>query len=196
MRVRRALALVASLAIAGGLTLAGEQLWLAAKAQLAAQLIDRALARHLDDGGRHRPWAWADTVPLAELRVPRLGVRRVVLAGASGASLAFGPGHLDGTAVPNGEGNCAIAGHRDSWFRFLERLEGDDTVLLRTLEGTREWRVEGVEVVDRTSVSVLEPTPEPRLTLITCYPFDALTPGPLRYVVRLVPLSALAARGR
>ena len=57
------------------------------------------IVRHLADGEAHPPWRWADTSPIARLEVPRLGVRRVVLAGATGAVLAFGPGHIHGVVV-------------------------------------------------------------------------------------------------
>lgn len=121
---------------------------------------------------------------------PALGVRRIVLAGATGASLAFGPGHVDGTARPGEPGNCAIAGHRDSWFRFLERLKPGDRVELRTRSGRRSWTVARTRVVDRRDTRSLERGVEDRLTLITCWPFDALGPGPLRYVVELRPAAS------
>lgn len=192
MRLRASIAAVALFAAA---LLGGEQLWLGAKAELAARLIDGAFLRHLDDGGHHPPWPWADTAPIAELTVPSLGVRRVVLSGATGATLAFGPGHVDGTALPGRHGNAAIAGHRDSWFRFLRDLEEGTSVELRTLGGRSLWTVTATRVVDRRDISSLAPTVDDRLTLITCYPFDAIVPGPLRYVVSLSPAPGSSAAG-
>jgi len=72
--------------LGGGGALLGEQAWLSVKASLAERLIEHAFAAHLEDGGVHRPWRWADTHPIARLEVPRLGVERIVLAGASGSS--------------------------------------------------------------------------------------------------------------
>ena len=150
------------LASAGGGLLA-EQAYLTAKARVAEVLIRRAFEAHLLDGAAHRPWGWADMHPVAQLEVPRLGVVRTVLAGASGSSLAFGPGHIDGTAAPNAAGNCALAGHRDGSFAFLRDLL----------------------VSDMRDVDLLRPTEDSRVTLITCYPFHGLRRSDLRYVVVL-----------
>jgi sortase A len=150
-------------------------------------LIDRAYQAHLEDGRVHRPWDWADTHPLARLEVPRLNVRRIVLAGATGGSMAFGPGHVDGSALPNRPGNCALAGHRDSWFAFLEELRVGDELLLATRSATRRYRVTDLAVHSMWNAEVLRPTPEPRLTLITCFPFHGLLRSPWRYVAVCEP---------
>jgi sortase A len=180
---RRALLLIALCAGSAGGSLLAERAWLTAKAFVAERLNRGAFRAHLTDGDVHRPWSWADTWPIAELEVPRLGVRRSVLEGASGASLAFGAGHVDGTAEPNGPGNCVLAGHRDSWLAFLEHLHVGDTLVLRTRGETRRYTVTSAEVVSMWHTEILDPSPDARLTLVTCYPFGALTRGPLRYVV-------------
>ena len=42
-----------------------------------------------------------------------------------------------------------------------------------------------IDVVHESATEVVQQDGVKRLTLITCYPFDAITPGgPLRYVVR------------
>jgi sortase A len=174
-----------ALLCAGG-ALCGERIALAGKAQVARHLIDRAFAAHLEDGAAHRPWRWADTWPIARLDVPRLGVRRVILAGATGATLAFGPGHVDGTALPGTPGNVVLAGHRDSWFAFLADLRPGDELLLHSRAGVERYTVERLEVRDAHDAVVLLPAAAPRLTLVTCWPFDgfgALVPGTRRYVV-------------
>jgi sortase A len=109
----------------------------------------------------------------------------IVLAGASGRTLAFGPGHLTGTPLPGEEGNAVISGHRDTHFAFLARLRPGDEVDVERPDG--QWRryvVSGAEVVDRRAVGVAHDAGDTRLTLVTCYPFATLRPGgPLRYVV-------------
>jgi sortase A len=173
--------------LGGGGALLGEQSWLATKALLASRLIDRALAAHLEDGEIHRPWSWADTHPIARLEVPRLGVRRTILAGASGPSMAFGPGHLNGSARPNGNGNCVVAGHRDSWFAFLRELRPGDAIDLSSREGHRRYRVVDLSVRSMWDAEVVAPTPGPRLTLVTCHPFGGLRRTARRYVVVCLP---------
>ena len=177
-------AVAAACVILGGLLL-GQQAWLAAKASLAGHLIDQAFAAHLVDGKAHPPWSWADTHPVGQLEVPRLGVRRTVLAGASGSSLAFGPGHVDGTAPPNGPGNSVVAGHRDSWFAFLRDLRGGDEVRLQSRGKTLRYVVSEMQVVSMWEFDASATAAEEQLTLITCYPFDGLTTTERRYVVRL-----------
>ena len=77
-----------------------------------------------------RPWSWADMHPIARLTVPRLGIERPILSNASGSALAFGIGHIDGTAGPATAGNCVVAGHRDSWAAFLADLRVADAVVI------------------------------------------------------------------
>ena len=175
------------LAVLGALS-CGRGLWIPVKAEIAQGLLERAWARTRAGEGEARPWSWADTWPVARLAAPRQGVEMIVLAGASGAVLAFGPGHLAGSAAPGETGNAVIAGHRDTHFEFLRRLEPGDEIRLETPGGARHrYRVEEARVVDERDVSVLRPADGSVLTLVTCYPFDAVVPGgPLRFVVRAV----------
>jgi sortase A len=172
--------------VAGSLLLTGG-LWLPAKAAVAQVLLRAAWAR--SDGGSARPWPWARTHPVARLEVPRLGVDRIVLAGDQGAALAFAPGHVDGTAPPGTDGNTVIAGHRDTVFAFVGELRlGDEIRVVAPGNRGRRYSVTATEVVHERDTRVLEPTLEPTLTLITCYPLDSTRPrGPLRYVVRGSP---------
>lgn len=187
---------VVLLLLTGGGLLLCEQAWLAIKAHVAAEWIDDAFEAHLADGEPHRPWSWADTHPVARLEAPRLGIRRTVLSGATGSSLAFGPGHVHGSAPPNGAGNCVLAGHRDSWFAFLHHLRVGEEIRLQTREGTRRYAVAGLEVVSMWDLDATSPSSDDRLTLITCYPFGGLTRSEWRYVVHCEPQRAQRGRRR
>jgi sortase A len=177
----------------------GRGVWIYAKASLAQVLLRRAWARTIQGRKEVRPWPWADTWPVARLRARRFHEDVIVLAGASGRTLAFGPGHLDGTARPGGEGNCVLSAHRDTQFAFLRKLEAGDPLELETSDGRRHvYRVFDRRVVHKRQVGVLEETAERTLTLVTCYPFFAVAAGgPLRYVVRAreegLPRLAVAA---
>lgn len=168
-----------------GLWQAGEAAAIHAKALLAQALLERAWARTLAGEADIKPWPWADTWPLAVLEAPRLAERVIVLSGASGRTLAFGPGHVDGSALPGERGLSVIAGHRDTQFRFLERLRPGDEIRLRARDGARRgFRVTATQVVDSRDVRIDPAGDRPGLVLVTCYPFDALRPGgPLRFVV-------------
>jgi sortase A len=102
--------------------------------------------------------------------------------------MAFGPGHLFGTAAPGAPGNSVISAHRDTHFAFLRDLAPGDELVVETPDGLRRrYRVDDATIVDRRDLRATAPEPTPRLTLITCYPFNAVNPGgPLRYVVRAV----------
>jgi sortase A len=163
----------------------GRAAWIEAKAHLAQALIRRAWRQSSAGAGEIHPWPWADTHPVARLIVPSRGVDTFVLAGASGRTLAFGPGHLDGTPRPGARGNAVISGHRDTHFAFLRRLERGDQVVVESRDGRRQhFVVSSTRVVDRSDLRVVADAGDTRLTLVTCYPFDAIRPGgPLRYVV-------------
>jgi sortase A len=180
--------------VALSLGLFGKGLWIFAKAQLAQVLLARAWHQRLSGEPSPKPWPWADTWPVAELSVPRLHESHIVLAGASGRNMAFGPTHLDGTAELGADSNAVLSGHRDTHFAFLEQLAPGDELLLTTPDAReRLYRVETIDVVDEWDRWVVEPTQAATLTLVTCYPFDAIVPGgPGRYVVRAI--SAGAAR--
>lgn len=157
--------------------------WLDAKAWLAQQLIARAWDATLEQGGIHRPWSWADTWPVARLVTPD-GETLYVLESSSGQALAFGPGRLAGGR----DQALALAGHRDTHFAFLEGLRNGDELTLQLADGqTHIFRVSQQEVMNSQQQDLYLPANPEQLVLITCYPFDAVTPGgPLRYVVTAV----------
>ena len=185
MSRRRLRGLSAAIAVAA-VVLLSEGGWIYLKARVAQVLLHRAWSRTLAGERGVKPWPWADTWPVARLTVPGARVDTIVLAGASGRTLAFGPGHLDGTARPGGIGNCVFSAHRDTQFGFLRALLPGEEIRVQGPEGrTTIYRIIAARVVDRASTADLEPTSERTLTLVTCYPFDAVVPGGrLRYVVR------------
>lgn len=182
---RRILLGIAGLLFALGGWQAGGGVWIHAKAALAQVLIHRAWSDAQDGKGMARPWPWADTSPIARLAVPALGVDQIVLAGASGRTLAFGPGHMDGTPRPGTPGLSVLSGHRDTHFRFLRDLAvGAEIVLTDAARRVHRFRVTDKRIVDAAKVELAIEGDTPRLALVTCYPFDAIRPGgPLRYVV-------------
>lgn len=174
--------------------------WIHAKAALARFLVAQAWSETLASGKPTRPWPWADTWPVARLRFPSLNRDMPVLAGASGATLAFGPGHLDGTAPPGTKGHSVIAGHRDTSFGLLGRLRPDDPIAVQGRDGFwRYYRVTGTAIADaRQPWRVPSPAAdESAVTLITCWPLDAIVPGgPMRYLVFAEGLPSRSGRDR
>jgi sortase A len=128
--------------------------------------------------------------PLALLNVPRLGMSVVVLEGADDRILKKGPGHIEDTAYPGEYGNVAIAGHRDTHFRPLRRIRPNDEIALATKGATVRYFVDTVQIIQPKEMEVLDPTPGPALTLVTCYPFEYIGSAPMRFVVRATPRTA------
>ena len=179
-----------------GACLSGRALYMHAKAELAGILVRRAWEQSIQSGRPQAPWPWADTHPVARIRIPRLNYDEIVLEGASPRTLAFGPAHLlNGTGL--GEpGNLVLAGHRTSWFRPLEGVAQGDTILVQWFQSRpgglqeRTYTVNKISVVDPQDTALLAPTPEDELTLITCYPFGRGPRSPQRFIVRASPLGA------
>lgn len=184
IRRRLFIACIALLALAGAASF-GRGAYILVKAQVAQSLLHAAWDRTRATGEAVKPWPWADTHPVARLIAPAQDADVLVLAGASGRTLAFGPGHLDGSALPGDTGNAIVTAHRDTHFRFLRTIApGDELVVERADGATRHFRIRGTYVADYRELRLPRDTPVPTLTLVTCYPFDALNPGgPLRYVV-------------
>ncbi|MBX3505038.1 MAG: class GN sortase [Parvibaculum sp.] len=177
-----------SLCLAFGAWQLGHGLYIMAKAELAQLLLDRAWAKTLRDGSPHKAWSWADAWPVAKLEFPSLGTSHIVLSNASGAALAFGPGHLSGTPLPGEGGTTVIAAHRDTHFSNLRELENDHPVILTTANGNRqEYRISAARIVDARE-SGIDPRAGNALAIVTCYPFDAKERGPLRYVLFARPV--------
>jgi sortase A len=131
--------------------------------------------------------------PVARLRIPSAEIDSIVFGGADQAALEKGPGHIPGSEMPGeetGRKNCVITGHRDSHFRHLGWLRKGHRIELETPTGrTFEYRVVSREIVKPDAVRVLQPTAKPRLTLITCYPFNYVGAAPQRLVVVAEPVS-------
>ena len=187
---KRITALVSASCFLFGLWQIAEGGYLEAKAWLAQYLLQQAWSETLSGTQQVRPWPWADTWPVARMQVKHLGVERIVLADASGRSMAFGPGQVTGTSQFGKGGNTAISGHRDTHFRFLQQLIQGDQVDLTLRDGSQHsYQVASSSVHHKDETWLLQDSDEEWLTLITCYPFDAIVPGgPMRYVVRARPV--------
>jgi sortase A len=158
--------------------------WIHAKALLAQRLIASAWEQARDGGPARRPWPGADLRPIARLTVPSRGVDLYVLDNASLRALAFGPAHVGGTAAPASDGNSVLVAHRDTHFAFLKTIELGDEIEVEAPGRNARYRVSEVTVMDKNEARVLDEPGARQLTLVTCYPFDAVRPGTsLRYVV-------------
>ena len=160
--------------------------WIPLKAMVAQELLNLAWAESQARQTDKKPWPWADTWPVARLQLGESAEALIVLAGAHGESLAFGPAHVTGSAEPGMRGPVVIAGHRDTHFRVLENVDIDSTIRMQSRTGEwTDYRVTRTRVVDsRKEAMDLAAMPDNSLLLVTCYPFNSMdSQGPLRYLV-------------
>ena len=189
--------LIATLALAlAGLVLFGQGAYIHAKALVAQVLLERAFTGTIASGRATKPWSWADTWPVARIEVKRLHASAIVLAGSSGQALAFGPGHVERTPDAGERGVAVYSAHRDTHFSFLRDVAiGDEIVVTRRDGNVFHYRADGASVV-RFDASGIDPlTDGYELVLSTCWPFDAVTPGPERYVLHASMISRSSTAG-
>jgi sortase A len=125
---------------------------------------------------------------IGRLEIPRLGIRAMIADGTDSRTLGRAIGHLRHTPMPGERGNVALAAHRDTYFKPLRDVRPRDVIRITTPDGVFAYRVDWTKVVEPKRIDLLRPAKRSELTLITCYPFDAIGPAPRRFVVRAVEI--------
>jgi sortase A len=121
---------------------------------------------------------------LWRIDMPRINLSAIAREGVDTRTLRGAVGHIPGTALPGERGNAGFAAHRDTFFRPLKSVRNGDEVIVTTARGVFRYAVTGTRVVEPDDVSVLGPTKDTTLTLVTCYPFDYVGSAPQRFIVR------------
>ena len=129
---------------------------------------------------------------LGRIEIPRLKITAMVAEGVDMKTLGLAVGHIPSSALPGSPGNCALAGHRDTFLRGIGKVRDNDIVRLVTPAQTYTYRVEWGKVVEPTQVDVLDSTSVRTLTLVTCYPFEYIGHAPKRFIVRARQVAAVA----
>ena len=183
------------LAIAG-LILFGHGAYIHAKALVAQALLEQAFETTIATGRATKPWSWADTWPVARIEIKRIHASAIVLAGSSGQALAFGPGHVEGTPDAGEAGVAVYSAHRDTHFSFLRSVVIGDAIDVTRSDGRKfRYRADKTSVV-RFDASGIDPlVGGHQLVLSTCWPFDALTPGPERYLLHATMIGPVPEDG-
>lgn len=162
----------------------GHSIWIFAKAQLAQVLLERAFTQTIATGKTVKAWSWADTYPIARIKIDRIGAEAIVLKGSSGEAMAFGPALVNETARPGTRGTSVMAAHRDTHFSFLKNVKLGDLIEVTRDDGlVFNYRVVNMSVVDWNKSGIDAHEAGFHLVLATCFPFDAIAHGPQRYVV-------------
>jgi sortase A len=147
----------------------------------------------LRNHGQQQPLSREGAV-IGRVFVPRLSLTAMVEEGTDDDILLRAVGHIPGTALPGANGNVAIAGHRDSFLRALKDVRRNDEIDFETLDGSFRYTVDQLTVVDPDNISVLKPTPDKTLTIVTCFPFRYIGHAPRRYIVRARQVSELSKK--
>ena len=121
---------------------------------------------------------------LGQLRIERLGLDTAISEGERASVLKRGVGHLRDTPWIGDGGNVALAGHRDTVFRSLRKIQSGDVIEIDTADRTVRYLVDKTDVVSPDDLSVLKSSGRSTLTLITCYPFTFFGSAPDRFIVR------------
>jgi sortase A len=133
---------------------------------------------------RKVPASDAAPAAYAKIEIPRVGLAAIVSEGDDEATLARAVGLVRGSPRPGEPGNVVLAGHRDTFFRPLRKIQVNDQIRVTVPPHTYEYRVESVRIVAPEETSVLQSRGVEELTLVTCYPFRFVGPAPDRFIVQ------------
>ncbi len=184
--MKRALLIIETLLVvasAGLLGYAGYAWFCAYSTQVRGRSV---LNRPKDEFAKRssEPQRPAEGALIGQIEIPQIGLSSVILEGTEPGTLRRAVGHVPGTALPGQPGNLCLAGHRDTFFRPLRKINVGDRVIVRAADSVAEYRVQSTQIVHPEDIQVLDNTPVDTLTLITCYPFRYIGAAPKRFVVR------------
>ena len=161
-----------------GLIILGRPIYYYMKSVCAQIMLERAWEITKRTGQPTKAWTWADTLPVANLTIPKIGLNQIVLEGEQNEAMNFGP-----ALIKEQSNNIIISGHRDSFFRNLEKLNEGDIISLELLNSNDNYIINNIVITNPEDTRWLEDTPSKNLTLITCYPFNFVGDAPERYIV-------------
>lgn len=182
-----------SVILLGGLAILAQGGWISGKAMVAQWLMAEAFAETQKTGKATRPWPWADTSVVGRLKAP--GTRPLyVLQGRHGEAMAFGPSQIN-AGNPRA---IVLGGHRDTHMRFLGQASVGDVVELTLRDGvTRRYRLSQLVIADTRVDELRIDSEASMLTMITCYPVDAIsTGGTQRLIAVALPLATSPQEGQ
>ncbi|WP_439100749.1 class D sortase [Congregibacter sp.] len=185
--------------LAGGLLLAFVAAAMLRSEVRTAQALDALPDMQLWSPGRKEAYFHAmdalEAPVLAVLRVPVLNLMVPVYDSANKLNMDRGAGVIDGMAYPHEPGHIGIAGHRDGYFRALKDVTVGDRLVLDTLYGERHFVVEDLRIIEPEEIEYLQDNGDPRLTIVTCYPFYFAGNAPQRFLVRAAPVQGPSTTG-
>ena len=163
-----------------GISLTAKPTYYYMKGICAQLLLEKAWSITKRTGNSSKAWSWADTLPVAKLKIPEISLNQIVLEGEEIEAMAFGPAIIESSLESK---NVIIAGHRDSFFRNLGELKEGDIIKLEKVGKNLSYKISNIIITDPLDIKWLEPSLDGRITLITCYPFNFIGEAPMRYIL-------------
>jgi sortase A len=131
------------------------------------EYLARAFARQLEDGHA-----------IGRIRIPSIGVEKVMVQGTDEAALRNGPGHYPATPLPGRHGTVGVAGHRTTYgapFRHLDGVRPGDRIVLAMPYGTFTYRAQRTRIVPSDALWITDRVGYDRLVLSACHPLYSAT---------------------
>ena len=122
--------------------------------------------------------------PLGIFKIEKLNINVPIYNGTSEYYLNRGVGRIKGMAKMDEVGNLGISGHRDGFFRVLKDIQLGDDIEIQTTQGVESYAVSSITIIPKSDISILAPTTDKTLTIVTCYPFYFVGHAPKRYIVK------------
>ena len=129
--------------------------------------------------------------PLGIFTIKKLNLQVPIYNGTSEYYLNRGLGRIKGMARMDEVGNLGLSGHRDGFFRVLKDIEVGDDIEIQTTQGVETYAVTSITIIPKSDVSILAPTTDKTLTIVTCHPFYFVGHAPDRYIVKATAKSFL-----
>jgi sortase A len=144
-----------------------------------AQPIEASIPGHLRplvDVATPAPLPTVEPQPEQPIRIviPSIKVDAPVVLGDDWESLKLGVGHHIGSANPGERDNMVLSGHNDIFgevFRDLTDVQMEDEIIVHTATRAYRYVVKAKRIIEPTQVEVMDPTRNPIVTLISCYPY-------------------------
>lgn len=108
------------------------------------------------------------------IQIPALNIDAPIVQGDGWEQLKKGVGQNVSSVNPGQNGNVILSAHNDVYgelFRFLDKLQPGDQVILYTQQRQYVYVVDRTALVAPTAVEVMASTGSPAVTLISCYPY-------------------------
>ena len=124
------------------------------------------------------------------LSIPALEETYPIIEGTDEEMRMKGVGHYATTALPGGNEQILLSGHKGTVFQRLGELQPGDRFIVDMGYGSYEYEMRESEIVAADDTTVITPRGEEVLTLSTCYPFSYIGSASERYIIYAYPVAA------